>query len=296
MSDKSLKILALTLSFFLLLLGLRYWRSKKTFSSSSSLYEEKIKKFDKNSLSLITIKNKDNYLELKKEKDIWKIKDKKADALKITNLVNQLFNPSLAELIAQTDKKHQDLNLTDDSALFLAFNNQLTFLLGKNEAFGIFIRFYEEDPVFLLKTSLPYNLSDENYWYDLTIFNLNKEKINALFLQKRDKSLELNKKNNKWIEKDKGKEIKNEVLDSLFEELVTFKAYSFYQEEKEENFSSLWQLALTFDYGEEKERFEFYQGEENYLAKRMSDQEKFLISNFSYSSLEEKIEEIFKSL
>ena len=90
MSDRNLKLLFLITAILLIFIGIKTFLPR--LLSVSSPYLEKIKSLDKNSVSVINIKNSQTDTPMKKVNSHWQVNNKKADTEKIGSLLDFLLS------------------------------------------------------------------------------------------------------------------------------------------------------------------------------------------------------------
>jgi len=284
MSNRNLKILFIITFILLVFLGVK--TSLPRLSPTSSPYQKQVKTLDKNSLKSILIKKTDKQIELKKENNIWKINSKKADSGKIESLVNYLLPAIPPELIAQTDKRHAEFELTDEKAAKVRLDNKLTWYIGKSSGTSVYSRFDKENSVYLLSGLSPYDLSvNADDWYDKTILSFDQSKVSKVSFKDKSGEKKIIKKDNKWLFEKDDKEVNQDKINSVLASLSNLLAKSLAEDKELTNFPKNPELTITVDYDSQSQTLEFYKGKEDYLVKRQSDGEKFLIAEYSLTTL-----------
>ena len=281
MQNKNLKILIIVLMVLVGFLGLKTYLPSKTIETSP--YLDKIKMVDKSSAQSILIKNTSGSIDLKKENNLWKIQGKKADSAKVENLINQLLVTTPPELIAQTDKRHQEFELTTDKATKVTIDNKLTLLLGKGSGSAVYTRFDGDNSVYLLKDVSLTALSSASDWYDKTILTFDQAKATKITLREGNIITILTKQGDKWMSGDK--EAKKDRVDAALSQASGLTAQSLFDATKATTYPKVASLVLTIEYDGKSETLEFYKGSSDYLIKRSSDSEQFVVSEYSISSL-----------
>ncbi len=281
---KNKNIIILTLVFAVLVGFLVVKTYLPRFLSKPSAYMQKTSSLDKTSVQSLTIKDKTATISIVKENSVWKINGKKADSDKVDNLINQLLTPDSPELIAQTDKRHKEFELTDDTATKITLDDKLTWLVGKSSGTGVYARFEGENDVYIIKdiwrTSLP-SVSD---WYDKTILEFDQTKLTKISFTQNGKTTVIVKKDEKWVDTN-GKEVKKDKVESLLPQLSNLTAHSLFDAEKKIDYPKTPTLTVTVEYDGKSETLEFYKGSSDYLIKRMSDKEQFIASEYSILSI-----------
>ncbi len=283
MQNKTITILVIILAILAAVWGITTYFPKLT--PETSPYAKKVKSYDKTAVQSIIIKNSSGSLELKKEDNTWKVNGKKADVSKINNLVNELFPSIFPEIIAQTDKRHKEFELTKDTATSIAFDNKLTWLIGKNTGASIYARFDDDNNVYLLKfgtSSLSTQASD---WFDKTILNFDQTKASKLTFKETGNTTVLIKKDDKWMDEINNKEAKKDKVNSILSQASTLSAQSLYDPKKDIAYPNTLTLTFSVEYEGKSETLEFSKGGSDYFVKRLSDGEKFIVSEYSVSSI-----------
>lgn len=279
MNDKQLRFLLVILIIVAGLLAIRI--SSPEISSPKPVYLEKIKDLKTTSIESIKIEKAGEKIEIKKENDFWKINGKKAEIEKTQALLSSLLPSAEPELVAQTDKRHKELELTEDMATKITLNNKLTIFSGK---LGTYVRFNDSPAVYLLKNPLSISLIAAD-WYDKTIIALDETKTSRLSFSDGIRTTVLVKKDSKWSTESGNQEAKKEKIDTIFSTLSKLTALSLADRDSAKKYSPRPALTLISESDGQKETLEFFKGRDNYLVKRHSDGEYFTIAEYSISSL-----------
>ncbi len=284
MQNKTLWLLGTILAILTLFWGVKTYLPK--YNKPSSPYAEKVKPYDKSSVRSIVIKNSECSVELKKEGEDWKVNGKKADKSKIDDLVNQLIPPIFPDIIAKTDKRYHEFNLTSDKAIRITFDDKLTWFIGKSTGSNVYVRFDGDNTVYLLKSGISSNFSTDNSdWYDKTIVAFDQTKATKITLKERTNTLVLVKKENKWTEEGSKREAKKDKVDSVLSQVSNLTAQSLYESKKEQVYPTAPTFTLIVEYDGKSETLELYKGSSDFLVKRSSDKEQFVVSEYSISSI-----------
>lgn len=291
MKTKTLVILATILAILTAIWGAITYLPKLVPKTSS--YAERVKFYDKTAIQSIKIKNSTGSLNFKKEGNVWKVNGKKADISKINNLINELFPSIFPEIIAQTDKRHKEFELTKNTATSISLDNKLTWLIGKSSGSSIYARFDNDNNVYLLKfatTNLSTQIAD---WFDKTILNFDQSKVTKLIFKETENITILTKKGDKWLNKANNKEAKKDKVNSILTQLSTLSAQSLYDSQEDITYPNVPTLTLTIEYEGKNETLEFSKGNSDYLIKRYSDEEKFIVGEYSVSDIVSEFKELF---
>jgi len=284
MKNKTLVILVAILFFLVAVLVLKNLTPR--IYTETSPYLEKLKFYNKNDIQSILIKKSTDSIELKKEGGVWKLNGKNANEEKVNQFIDSLFISVSPEKVAQTNKKHEEFELTKEKALTVVFDNSLIFLIGKSSGAGAYVRFEDEDNVYLLDSITGSISSKVHDWYDKTILKFDREKAKKIvFKQHGKKATSIIRKEDKWIDEVNGKEINQEKLNSVLSQISNLSARQLYEPEKGVAYSSYPLLILTVEFEEKVETLEFYKGSSDYLLKRTSDKEQFVVGESDVSSI-----------
>lgn len=282
MSNKNIKLLLVVFVVLVGLLAIRQYTPPRT--KETSAYTEKTKAVNTQSVAAIEISNSSGSVQLKKESDTWKVNGKKADATKINSLLSSILPAAAPELIAQTDKRHKELELTDDLATKIKLDNKLTVLTGKSGGSGAYIRFDADPTVYLLKNN-PSVTSTASEWYDKTVLAIDKTKVTKITFREGNSITMLAKDGDKWKGGSKNEEIENNKVDAVLSQVSSLTAQSLFDAVKENSYPKQANLTFTIEYDGKLETLEFYKGDSDYLIKRQSDGEQFVVSEYGISSV-----------
>ena len=281
MQNKNLKILTVIFVVLIGFLGIKTYLPKVT--PTTSAYSEKVKTVNRESVASVLIKNTSDSIDLKKENNVWKLNAKKVDATKVDNLIGQLLTTTSPEVIAQTDKRHKEFELTDDLATKVSLDNKLTWLIGKGSGSAVYARFEGDNSVYLLKDVSLTALSSASDWYDKTILTFDQTKATKVTFREGNVITILTKQGDKWMSGDK--EAKKDRVDAALSQASGLTAQSLFDATKATTYPKVASLVLTIEYDGKSETLEFYKGSSDYLIKRSSDSEQFVVSEYSISSL-----------
>ena len=282
MSNKNIKLL---LAVFVVLIGLLAFKQyAPLLSQPTSAYAQKTKDISAQTVSAIEISNSSGSVQLKKERDTWKVNGKKADTAKINSLLSSLLPAISPEIIAQTDKRHKELELTDQLATKIKLDSKLTLLTGKSGGSGVYARFDNDPAVYLLKNN-PSVTSTVSEWYDKTILAFDQTKATKITFREGNLVIILSKEGDKWKGGSKNEEIGKDKVDPILSQVSSLTAQSLYDAAGGSTYPKQTNLIFTVEYDGKMETLEFYKGASDYLVKRQSDGEQFIVSEYSVSSL-----------
>lgn len=277
--QKSKTIIRL-LILLLLLSGLLVFRIyTPKFKTEVSPYNEKIKDIDSKEISSIEISKKEEEIELKKDGDVWRVNDKKADKEKVEKLISQLLPEEKAEVIAETNQRHKEFALTDDLSSKIKLGDTLTVLVGKSESSGAYLRMDGEDRVFLFKNFSSINTSTSpSFWFDKTIVSLEEESIKKLIFERDGRETIVIRKDEKWIFEEDEKEVEKNKVESILFNLSSLTGDNLLNQGETKNYPKTSVLTLTVEYDGGKETLTFLKGKTDYMVVKSSDGESFAIT------------------
>ncbi len=291
MQDRTLKALALVFVALLLIWGAKMYVQHRTRPLSP--YTEKVRSHNPTAVQTIVLRNTQGTVALKKEDGAWKLNGKKADTSKVEHLVETLFPTIAPELIAQTDKRHEEFQITDTQATTVMVDDALTWFVGKSEGVYIYARLDSDANVYLLRAGTASTFStDASDWYDKTILAFDQARTSKLTMNLRGETRSLVNKDGTWVEESSGKETKKDTVNSLLSHLSNFWAESLYDGADGVSYQTKPELSITVEYDGVSETLQFFKGTSDYLVQRISDQERFTIREYSASSILSSTKEI----
>lgn len=277
MKTKNLILLAAT---FLLLIVVLWARSAApALWPQSSPYLQKIRSVDRQKITQIEISRNTTSLILENGGSGWKLNNKKVGAGKAESLLQNIFAAVAPEVVAQTDMRHKELELTADLAAKIKLGDRLTILIGKYNSPGFFVRFDNDNMVYLLKDLTAGQLStNPQDWLDKTVVAVDPAKVKGLTFTQNGQAFSLSNKDGKWQTAD-GKDSLKDKTDALVASLATLTADAVVIDEataKAYGPSPTMNLLLTLE--STSETLGIFKGPNNYLIRRGSDGEQFIIS------------------
>lgn len=302
MSSKTLLILAVILIVLAAGAGFKIY-SPNLMGTTPNPYTESIKDLNENNISKIEITKKQNQpspspdgikpsnkqslpsddgsLTLSKVSNIWKVDNKKADQTKVQAIIKKILNSNQAELVSETNLKHKDFEVSDDLATQVKLGDT-TFLVGKSGGGGNYIRLSGSDSVYLLKDLTSSDISTTpKDWLDLTVVAIDKQNIKRLKFMKTDENFSIIPKDGKWKLETGEKEVKSEKIDPILTQLASFKANDL----ATTAVSGTPDLTLNIEQNSSSETLNFFKQESDYIVERLSDKEKFTVSEFQVKDL-----------
>ncbi len=209
----------------------------------------------------------------------WKLNNKKVGVGKAESLLQNIFVTVPPEAVAQTALRHQELGLTTELAAKIKLRDQLTLLVGKANAPGFFVRFDNDNVVYLLKDLTDSQFStDPQDWLDKTVITVDQTKVKQLTFTQNGQAFSLSSKDGKW-QTAGGQESPKDKTDALFASLATLTADAVVIDEataKAYGTGPAMNLLLTFE--STSETLGIFKGQNDYLIRRGSDGEQFIIS------------------
>lgn len=254
----------------------------------NSPYLKKIGSVNKSNLARIEITQNKETIVLDKDGSIWKLNGAKVTPDSVTALINGIFVNTEPETVAQTDKKHKELEVTFEQAARIKLSDKVSLLIGKANYPGVFARFDGDNPVYLLKKLNQTSVTtDIQLWLDKTVFAAAPDKIQKLtFTTKGSKDFNMIKKDGKWLNSENSKDAAKEKIGGLLTQISSLNAQSVVTKETPLigfGASPELKVVITFDGG--AETLEINKGKDIYLVKRLSDGEQFLVAETSLSKL-----------
>lgn len=290
MQINNLKILSLIFIVLVGFLAYKIWLPQ--IKPQASAFGEKIKGTSAATVQNIQITKDKDTVTLTKEQNEWKVNGKRANKTKIDEILNQLL-PQTAELISQNESRQKEFEVTDDLATKVKLGNSITLLIGKSGSGGSYVRFDNDKNVFLLKNLYAYSIStDGKDWMDKTILSVDKDKIQKLLFQASSGKFSLIKDKDKWTIEGESNEPKKDKLDSFLVSLSSLNADSVADNDTLQKYPQVSDTQVTVEYDGKKETLQFYKGESDYLVKRQSDGENFLISNSKAEEFQKALENL----
>jgi hypothetical protein len=287
MSNKTLRNLLIIFLFLLIIFLIKNYFS--LIFPKSSLYQKNLAKFKKEEIYQIEIskKNEKKLTLSKRDNNYWQVDGKRANQNLVDEFLNAVFAKDNPEIIAQTEKKHQELEVNEDLGYKVVLNQNLSFFLGKFSYPGVCLRFEGQNEVFFVKGFSSYLVSlDLNDWVDKTIFSQDKEKIKSIEIKKAKKEIKLVKKDKDWIlEGAKEEKIEKEKIDSILGEISSLVAVRIFEESDLKVYLGKPEIEIYIGYEGGEEKLKIFEGEDDYLVERGSDKEKFILGKYSISTL-----------
>lgn len=282
--QKNIKNLAII--FLVLIIIYLFNNYRETVLPKPSPYLTRIGNLKKESINSFTLSKDKNNLQIIKNNGVWKAEMKKADGVKIDSFLLPLFPKAEPEAVSESSSKQKDFLLTKELATEVKLTDKLSLLLGKTSSNGLYVRFPDNNTVFILKgMSETLFSTTPTFWRDKTIVSFNKDKASKLFLDKNGTKIILVNKNKKWVFEDTGKEPDKTKTEALFSAISPLTALDFATKEKAASYPETPELTLSLEQEKTKENLEFYKGENDYLVKRASDGELFTISSSTIDPL-----------
>lgn len=282
MSTKTLTILAGVLILLIAVIGLQFW-GPAVLPQKESPYKTAVKAANAETINAITITKQGQSVTLKRENGTWKIEGKPAGKDKIDQLFTQFINNPIAQEIAQTNARHKEFEVTDDTATTVQFSDTLTLLAGKSAGEGIYVRIKGSDAVYILTNASTSTVSTVPAdWQDKTIVKIEESALKKISIVKGAERFSLLKENGTWMVEEGKKEIESSAITPLLGEIASFQATSLADEKTAAPFLKSSALAqITLEHGNTTDVLEFVQGDNaKYLVTRQSDKLQFIVDEF----------------
>lgn len=247
---------------------------------ASSAYLDVTKQYIKNKPSAFTLEKGVTKLSFTREGEKWKLDQKAADSSRIDSLLTGLLPNDAPQLISENSEKQSDFEVTPQLAYTVTFNDSPTFYIGKNASpRGAYVRLKDATAVYLLPDLATYNIATEAaFWYDKTIIAIPEEKLTKITLSQGSEKISIEQKEKVWKKAD-GSDAPKEKVSSLVSLLSSMLATNFATKEEIEKFGTVISASITIEYDGKSETLELIKGDENYLLKRVSDGEYFMLDS-----------------
>ncbi len=277
MKTKTLWILTAIFIGMLALTGLTIF-GPSFLSQRNSPYEEQLKGIESAGITTITIAKASEQVVLQKETDVWKVNGKKAQQDSITELLDGLIVKPSSELIAQTNKQHEQFGVASGSATTIKLGDKLTLFIGSEAVGGTYVRIDGSDNVFLVHRITDLMLSTAiSDWYDKKIMEMDESKLQKIQL-KQQEEITLTKKDDKWVVQGSEDKTNNSKTQGIIAQLSRYIADTLVDDPAiAASFSAQPKLTVTLTYDGGSETLIFFEGKDNWLVKR-SDNELFTVS------------------
>lgn len=284
MKNKTLKYIIIIFLTLLILLALQKYFP--LISPKNSDYVKRVSGFNSQKVNSVEIKKGDKSITLQKENNVWFLDHRKVNSDNVSELLNGIFTQNPPEEISSNGNSHKDLDLTEDLATKITVDHKLVLYFGKFDYPASYVRFAGDNTVYMLSNIATSRVSAQSSdWLDKTIVNIDPGKIQKLTFQEINNQTVITRKDNKWILDTTGKEINTDKMNTVLSMLSPMNADSIFNESEGAKYPALPNLIFTVVYDQEKETLEFTKGESDYLVSRLSDGEKFIISEPTVSKL-----------
>lgn len=120
---------------------------------------------------------------------------------------------------------------------------------------------------------------------DMFIFTSKPEVLAEITINGDGKESVISNKNGKWINENNGQELTSEKLSPFISTILYTKAHAFFSEDSNTTYSTTPNLSLKIDYEGKQETLEYYKGTTDYMVKRKSDNERFILDESDISPL-----------
>lgn len=258
----------------LLILGVLGWRSfggKILPKSDGYLRQLGIKK---EAVIVISLSQKDKSLEIKKEEDAWRIEGKKAKEVQVSDLLGVIFPEKEPELVAKTSSRHKEMKVDEENAIKIKLNGEKEIWLG-TAAGGNYLRFPGKDEVWLVSSSWFSPTVDFSFWADKTIISLDSSRLKKLEFHSSSKIKVFERKEGSWWQGEE--KIEDQILEPVINTLSPLIAEEVVKEGRPAGYPQAPTVTLKIEWDGGEEKLEFFKGSKDWLVKRNSDGEEFLV-------------------
>ncbi len=287
MKNKRNIVLVIALIGLGVLLGMQIYNGR--IPSPDAPYTERVYNLKPDTVNAITIRSKGEIAVLQREKDLWRINSKKARTNRVNDLLATLLPEKNPEIVAVDTTKHQVLGVNTDDAIVITLNGKPTFYFGKPTEGGVYVQVQGSDKVYVLPNSEASSdasiMLDFASLVDMTIFSSKPEAITAIQLKQNENELNLTKTTGKWVNKKTNAEISEDKISPFLYGVSFLKAHSFFQTESSTSYTQTPTLSLAIEYDGKQEKLDFFKGNTDYLVKRQSDKEQFVVGESDVSQL-----------
>ena len=284
MKTKTLWILTAIFIGILSLTGLTIF-GPSFLSQQKPPYEQQLKGAQGASIATITIAKADEQVVLQKENDVWKVSGKKAQQDSVTELLDGFIDKPSTELIAQTNKQHEEFGVASGSATTVQLGDTLKLLIGNETVGGTYVRIDGSDNVFLVHniTDLMLSVAVAD-WYDKMIIELDETKLQKIQL-KQTGEIVLMKKDDKWVVQGSEDKTDDTKVHSIVAQFNRYIADTLVDDPAvAASYSAQPKLTITLTYDGGSETLNFFQGKDNWLTQR-SDKQLFTVSQSQVEDL-----------
>lgn len=269
MKIKSLLLLTGILAVLLIGVALTIAIAQFSQKNTTSDYQNSLKSLSLQTVNHIRFSQDEKTISLTLENSQWKLGGKLASRTKVEGFLRPLLTKDAVEQVAQTNKRHEEFNLSEKSAKKIDLNNNVHILLGKNSVDGAYIRFADNDSVYLIKhlSSLDASLEPQD-WYDKQIVTIDVKGIKKLSFDSAQRTMSVIKKNDTWVDEKEGREIDKEKVDRVLNKLANLEGESVVDDLTTLESLTTPEFTLTIEHDKTGDTLSFYSSNDKYFVKR----------------------------
>jgi hypothetical protein len=252
-------------------------------------------KIDEKAIREIVLSRDDQNLKLFQEDGEWKVAGKSADKAKINEFISSLVPSSSPTLIAQSDEKLQDLNVTEDTAVKVSLitkEESYDFLVGKRTATLTAVAISGRNQAYNLR-NVPTLILTADYWYNLNIIDIESQNIKQFTISSGLSKFTLTQvQDREWMFPEEEREVNHDAVNTY---LLKYNPLKSLKLAEESDLSLYVQAVPDFmisitDINDRAHKLEFYKGSDDYLASYNSGEEYYIISDFDAEDLNESVD------
>jgi len=281
MKNSTLSKLVILLAFGLLLLFGKNLLGRYEQQKPNE-YLKLVKGIKKEDLVRIELSKGSQQLILTRQDGVWKAASKSADIAKVNELVSSLTPSDSPRLISENKEKFVDLELTQDLATnikLISQKKELELMAGKKLSNETVVKVKDNDRVYGL-VSVPNLVLDAYEWIDKTVVDIDGLQVKQLVYSGKDRYVLNQTADKQWSFEGSEEAVNNDGITTYLYKFNPFKADSLASEDQKKSFdlaSNGFSVTLI-DKGDNKTEMMFKLIDNNYVVKRISDSEYFVVS------------------
>lgn len=281
------KLLVVILAILIVVLGSTLLREKTP--SPNAPYNDRAFNLTPEKVKNITVRNKDNNIVLERSKDGWTVNSKKARKNRVNDLLTTLLPKENPKIINNDPTKKQEYGLNREKRIEITLNGKPKFFFGKPTDGGVFVEIEGSDNTYLLPNSEASSDADIMLDFaslvDMFIFTAKPEMLSVITIRGDGNESKITNKDEKWINEKNDQEILSDKISPFIASILYTKAHSFFSETSNATYSPKPNLSLKIIYDGKQEILEYYKGSTDYMVKRKSDNERFILDETDIAPL-----------
>jgi len=291
MKNSTLSKLVILLAFGLLLLFGKNLLGRYEQQKPNE-YLKLVKGIKKEDLVRIELSKGSQQLILTRQDGVWKAASKSADIAKVNELVSSLTPSDSPRLISENKEKFVDLELTQDLATnikLISQKKELELMAGKKLSNETVVKVKDNDRVYGL-VSVPNLVLDAYEWIDKTVVDIDGLQVKQLVYSGKDRYVLNQTADKQWSFEGSEEAVNNDGITTYLYKFNPFKADSLASEDQKKSFdlaSNGFSVTLI-DKGDNKTEMMFKLIDNNYVVKRISDSEYFVVSQSAGEGFEKQ--------